>query len=99
MVSADKETIIKITTTYLPKATIYLFGSRARQDNSPEADIDIALDIGSTIDPFVLSSIKELIDESTIPFSVDVVDIHTVSQKLKNNILKDGIIWYQPKSA
>lgn len=99
MSSTDKEVIIKIIQTYLPLTKIYLFGSRARQDNSPESDIDIALDTGATIDQSVLNTIKELIEESAIPFSVDILDVHSISQELKNNILKDGKIWYQSKNV
>ena len=59
----------------------------------PESDIDIALDNKSKIDILVLSEIKESIEESTIPFTVDVVDLHDISQDLKKQILKDRVTW------
>ena len=72
---------------------IYLFGSRARGDNSPSSDIDIALDVGRKIDLYELSLINEEIEESTIPFTVDVIDLYNVSEDFKKNILKDGKLW------
>jgi uncharacterized protein len=89
----DQKTIIEIVTKYLPKARIILFGSRARKDNTPQSDIDIALDIGKKIDNLVLSTIKELVEESSIPFTVDVLDLSNVSEELRTNIIKDGVVW------
>jgi len=93
MKKQDKETIIKIIKQLLPQSNIYLFGSRARKDNQPESDIDIAIDNNQKIDLYDLSIIKENIEESTIPFTVDIVDLNAVSDDLKKQILKDGILW------
>lgn len=89
----DKEKLIKIITKHLPQAQIYLFGSRARKDNKPESDIDITIDNKNKIDLLTLSNIKEDIEESSIPFTVDVVDLNNISEELKKQILKDRIKW------
>jgi predicted nucleotidyltransferase len=93
MLETDKKTIVCIISKYIPTATIYLFGSRARQTHTQQSDIDIAIDIKQKIDPFVLSEIRESIEESLIPFTVDVVDINNISQELKEQILQDKITW------
>lgn len=90
----DQKTIIGIVAKHLPKARIILFGSRARNDNTPQSDIDIALDAGKKIDLFIMSEIREALEESAIPFTVDVIDIHSVSEELKTNIQRDGVIWH-----
>jgi uncharacterized protein len=92
----DKHSLIKIILSHLPNATIYLFGSRARQENTATSDIDLALDNGTKIDRFILSIIKESIEESHIPFMVDVVDFNSISADFRDQILKDKIVWYQP---
>lgn len=89
-----KEIILATVSRHIPRAKVYLFGSRARKDNTPESDIDIALDAGGVIEDSVLSAIKEDIEESIIPFTVDVVDMRTVSEDFKKQILKDGIVWH-----
>ncbi|MFA6990715.1 MAG: nucleotidyltransferase domain-containing protein [Candidatus Babeliales bacterium] len=91
MTEQDKQKLIKIITKYLPKAQIYLFGSRARKDNSPRSDIDIAIDNKNKIDNLTLSNIREEIEESTIPFTVDIIDLNNISEDLKKQILKDRI--------
>lgn len=93
MIDQDQQRILEIITKYLPKAQIYLFGSRARKDNTPQSDIDIAIDNKIKIDFYTLSNIKEEIEESTIPFTVDVVDLNNISKELKDQILKDKILW------
>ena len=93
MIEQDKRKLIEIVFKYLPKARIFLYGSRARNDHTPESDIDIAIDNKSKIDKIMLSTIKEDVDESTIPFFVDIVDFAEVSDDLRNQILKDGILW------
>ncbi len=94
MQDRDKKTIVDIIKQLLPHAQIYLFGSRAREDHSPESDIDIAIDNGGQkIDRSALSMIKDELEESTIPFTVDIVDLNAASEALKKEILKDGILW------
>ena len=93
MIEQDKEKLVKIVSKYLPRAQIFLYGSRARNDHTLESDIDIAIDNKNRIDKITLSTIKEDVDESTIPFFVDIVDFTQVSDNLRNQILKDGILW------
>ena len=94
MKNHDKCLIINIVRHYLPTTQIFLFGSRARQDNIPQSDIDIVLDDNNAkIDPTVINEIKEALEESTLPFTVDIVDLNNISQDFKKNITKDMILW------
>lgn len=93
MIEHDKKIIIKIIKKYLPDSIIYLFGSRARKDNSATSDFDIALDAKASIDEGVMSAIRNEIEESIIPFKVDIIDLSAVSADFKNKILKEGHVW------
>ena len=53
---------------------IFLFGSRARDDNQEFSDFDIGLYSKESIDRKHINRIYELLDESTIPFKVDLID-------------------------
>jgi len=88
-----KDKIVKILTVLFPKAKIYLFGSRARGTHSDRSDIDIAIDEGLVVRPRRIGEANNMFAESNIPYSIDVVDIHSVSEKMKELILKEGIIW------
>ncbi|KKQ32377.1 MAG: polymerase beta domain protein region protein [candidate division TM6 bacterium GW2011_GWF2_37_49] len=89
----DKIILINIIKEQLPNAKICLFGSRARNDNKPKSDIDLAIDIGQKIESQTMSKIKENIEECIIPFTVDIVDINNVQNDFKIQILKDCMVW------
>ena len=88
-----KDKIIKIIDIFFPNAKIYLFGSRARQDYNERSDIDIAIDAGSPISLTEKGQILSMIDALNIPQKTDVVDFQRAPQALKDNILKEGILW------
>jgi len=86
-----KKSLLKIIRKHLPKASIYLYGSRARGDNASGSDVDLALDAGRSIDISTIGNIKEEIEESTIPLFVDVVDVYNSSPEFLAEIKKDWI--------
>jgi predicted nucleotidyltransferase len=88
-----KAILLDIIEKYLVDCTVLLFGSRARGTNQEGADIDIAIDIGSSIAHSVMTKIRSDIEESNIPVCVDVVDVHSASERIKERIKKDGIVW------
>ena len=70
---------------------IILFGSRARGTNTKRSDIDIAV-YGGDFDSFYWD-IKEKV-HSLLMFDVVEADGH-ISEELKNEIKKDGIVIYE----
>jgi len=88
-----KEKIIKVIEIFYPKAKVYLFGSRARENYTEQSDIDIAIDAGVPMTITELGQIHSMIDALNIPQKTDVVDLHRASQALKDNILREGFLW------
>ena len=93
MITKYKQTIIGIIHQRFPNCKIYIFGSRSRKTNREGADIDIALDCGKKISLFDLLTIKDEIEETTLPVFVDIIDIQSVSDDFKKEISKDMILW------
>lgn len=91
------DNIIAIITNYLPQATIYLFGSRARAEHKSGADVDLAIDVGRPISLITLGDIQEAFEESSIPLSIDIVDVYAAPAAFIDEIKKDWIVWYLPK--
>lgn len=85
--------IIRVLVALLPNVKIYLFGSRARGTNRETSDIDLALDLGREMTLRELSLARNVLGELYIPQKIDVVDLNSVSQDLKNTILSEGILW------
>lgn len=90
-----KDKIVAILTILFPDAKIYLFGSRARGTHGDRSDIDIAIDEGKEIRPRRIGEANSMFAESNVPYGIDVVDLHSVSDKMKELILREGIIWKQ----
>lgn len=89
-----KKQLLGIIQEHAPKRTnVYLFGSRARGTDTFGSDIDIALDAGNPLALSALGSIKEAIENSNIPFFVDVVDLQTIASDFKKTIEGEGILW------
>jgi uncharacterized protein len=75
------------------KVRVSLFGSRARGDARRASDIDLAL-IGETPLPLdELARARQSLEESNIPFRVDLLDYATVSPSLRRSIDREGIEW------
>ncbi len=74
-----------------PHEKIYLFGSRARGDESMHSDIDIAID-GDALSSRI-SQARFALEESLVPYKIDLVDLSKASY-LKGIIQKEGIVWH-----
>lgn len=74
---------------------VVLYGSRAKGNFTSRSDIDLVI-TNSTIDRFVIANILMDIDESNIPYSVDLQDYNTIkNDDLKNHINRLGIQLYK----
>lgn len=72
---------------------IFLFGSRARGDNTSISDVDIGIIHGPEFKRGKISLLREYIEESNIPYHVEIVDLNDVSEKFRNFVLKEAILW------
>lgn len=70
---------------------VILFGSRVRADNKSRSDIDIAIDCPkATSDQWL--EVLDIVDQADTLLLIDCVDLKEADEKLKKNILEDGII-------
>lgn len=88
-----KTLLLKIIHKYLPDCKIWLFGSRAHEHERAGSDVDLALDTGKQIPLSVIIKIRLALQETTIPMDIDLVDLHSVSDAFKNEVLKEGVLW------
>lgn len=88
-----KKYILTTVNKHLPKCKVYLFGSRALKTNSPRSDIDIALDAEKEIPINITESIKEEFENSSIIYTIDLLDLHAVQKRMKEHILSHGVVW------
>ena len=74
-------------------ADIWLFGSAARDDLRRWSDIDVAVEPRSELSPMALVNLREELEESTIPYPVDVVDLRSAGDSLKKAVKEEGVQW------
>ena len=89
----SKAKIIALIHALVPNAKIYLFGSRAQGTNSEMSDIDLALDAGERLPKLTVGELRDIMVATNIPYKVDIVDLHHVSDTMRKAILKDKVLW------
>ncbi|CAD6493015.1 MAG: Nucleotidyltransferase domain protein [Candidatus Argoarchaeum ethanivorans] len=72
---------------------IVLFGSRARGDYAKTSDIDIGILPNGEINRKELILLREKVENSNIPYKVDVVNLSQTSKEFTEKALKEGILW------
>ncbi len=88
---------VKVIKKHLPRVRVIVFGSRAGGNFRENSDLDLALDWGKPIPPYLMEQIREELDELPTLVSFDLVDLNSVSEEFKKQILRTGrIIYGQP---
>jgi hypothetical protein len=72
---------------------VYLFGSRATGRARSRSDVDIGLLSEKPIGAKIVADLKNHIEESSIPYKVDVVDLNRVNDDFRKKALKGAISW------
>ena len=79
------------------KVMVFVFGSRASTKYSSRADVDIGLLTDGKLPYNLFHKIRNAVDESIIPWEIDLVDFTRVTKSFKEAALKDILIWNKPK--
>jgi predicted nucleotidyltransferase len=72
---------------------VYLFGSSATGATRRGSDIDVAVEPRRPLPSRVLADLRETLEESTIPYEVDVVDLSEASPQFRQRVKREGIVW------
>jgi predicted nucleotidyltransferase len=88
----DYKIIHEILTRYLNSDyTIWVFGSRVKNQTKYNSDLDLAVEYKNKIDIKLLRKIKRELEESKLPFKVDILDLNATSEEFNALIKKDMI--------
>lgn len=74
-------------------AAVWLFGSCARGEVMQHSDSDIAILPRGELPSDFFSDLRERIEESAIPYDVDVVDLRRASPSLVDEVHREGVKW------
>ena len=95
------ETLRKLLMDYTANLNvkIYLFGSRAKGKASARSDIDLAILPMQPLPPGFMALLREKIEESTIPYFVDFVDLSQVDESFRQKVFSEGVEWKGSKNG
>lgn len=75
------------------EAAVWLFGSCARDEVKQHSDIDIAILPRDELSPNFFALLADEIDESTIPYDVELVDLRRADPALIEEVQREGVQW------
>ena len=75
-------------------AAVYLFGSMATGEIRHASDIDIAILPREELPPAFFAELADAIEESTVPYDVDLVDLREVSPDFREKVIRTGVKWH-----
>jgi len=79
---------------YCPKAEIWAYGSRIKGEAHSGSDLDLVVKNFNSDEVYILE-LRELIQESNIPFLVDIFLFDSLPKSFQDEILKDYIVIYK----
>ena len=74
-------------------AEVWLFGSCARGEVLQHSDIDIAILPRDELPSGFFSDLAEGVEESSIPYDVDIVDLRSAASTLVDEVCHEGVKW------
>jgi predicted nucleotidyltransferase len=74
-------------------AEVWLFGSCARDEVMQHSDIDIAVLPRDELPSGLLTNLAAEIEESFIPYNVDLVDMRHAASSLVEEVRREGLKW------
>lgn len=77
----------RIFEEYCPKAEIWAFGSRIKNESHSGSDLDLAVKSFHEENKSV-PELRELLNDSDIPFLIEILDFEKIPQSFQREILK-----------
>lgn len=72
---------------------VLVFGSRVMGTHKPFSDIDICLKGKTALPHALLSELKSALDESSLPYKVDLLDYHRISDSFRKVVDGSALKW------
>ncbi len=85
----DLLTITSILETYVPDCEVRAFGSRVSWTAKDHSDLDLVVVGSNKLESRKIDRLKGALEESSLPFRVDVLDWHRISPEFQRNIEKN----------
>ena len=90
----------QIVLKHVPKNefAVFLFGSRAASNSNSLSDIDVGIMGTKPLPTLIMADLDSDLEESIVPFKIDLIDFYQVDQVFKDEALSSIQIWNCPKN-
>ncbi len=90
----------QIVLKHVPKNefAVFLFGSRAAGNANSLSDIDVGIMGTKPLPTLIMADLDSDMEESIVPFKIDLIDFYQVDKAFKNEALSTIQIWNCPKN-
>lgn len=89
-------TLLAILAQHVPHAEVRAFGSRVAGGAAPWSDLDLVVEAEQRLELGTLGALEEALQRSDLPFRVDVVDWHRVTETFREAIAGDEVLLRGP---
>lgn len=92
-ITADQRKIIlNLIAHHLPNVTVWVYGSRVKGTTRTQSDLDMVVLTTAHGQETHVSNLKEALEESNLPFRVDLFRWDEVPENFRDTIQKDHVV-------
>lgn len=89
--ASQRKTVLSLLERHLPDAKVWVYGSRANWTAKPESDLDMVV-FTAPEQSWRVFELKEALEESSLPFRVDLFVWDDILDSFKANISKEHVV-------
>ncbi len=78
---------------YIPEIPVWIFGSRIKGTARPYSDVDLVMVGEQPIPQMTYYQMKDALEESDLPYRVDLLDWHRISDEFKSIIQQQYMVF------
>ena len=94
----QRRTVLALLNRHLPNTTVWAYGSRVKWTSHPASDLDLVA-FAKPEQAARLTELREVFDESSLPFSVDLFVWNDVPKDFRKRIETEHVVLVKEESA
>ena len=87
----QRKILLDLLNDYLPDVTVWVYGSRIKGTARPRSDLDLAV-FASAEQKRSVTALKEALEESQLPFRVDLFVWDEIPAQFRDNIQQAHVV-------